>query len=136
MFSFKYSPRPNTLAEKRLPDDVADAEKTRRIIALQQLQREIQSELNARMIGTTVPVLVDAASRRRDTELSGRTSGNVVVNLPGPASWIGRTIVVGVERAGPHSVWGRAVNGAPSPSAGSPGIECVAAEFDRGACGA
>jgi len=46
-------------------------------------------------------VLVDAASRRRQTELSGRTSGNVVVNVPGPASWIGRTLRVAVERAGP-----------------------------------
>src|SRR6185295_9022377 len=35
MFSFKYSPRPNTLALKRLPDDVAEEEKTRRIVALQ-----------------------------------------------------------------------------------------------------
>ena len=55
-------------------------------------------------------VLVDAASRRRgDRELSGRTSSNVVVNLPGPAAWIGRTATVRVERAGPHSVWGRAI---------------------------
>jgi tRNA-2-methylthio-N6-dimethylallyladenosine synthase len=107
LFSFKYSPRPNTLADKRLPDDVSDEEKTRRIVALQARQREIQSELNAALIGTTVDVLVDAASRRRTTELSGRTSGNVVVNLPGPGDWIGRTIPVRIERAGPHSVWGR-----------------------------
>src|SRR5262249_6974230 len=33
MFSFKYSPRPNTLANKRLPDDVKEDEKTRRIVA-------------------------------------------------------------------------------------------------------
>ena len=49
-------------------------------------------------------------SRRRDTELSGRTSTNVVVNLPGPAAWIGRADPVRVERAGPHSVWGQAVD--------------------------
>jgi tRNA-2-methylthio-N6-dimethylallyladenosine synthase len=107
MFSFKYSPRPNTLADKRLADDVPEDEKTRRIVALQALQRDIQSALNARMVGTTVGVLVDAASRRRETELSGRTSTNVVVNLPGPAAWIGRTLPVRVERAGPHSVWGQ-----------------------------
>src|SRR2546428_11603537 len=35
MFSFKYSPRPNTLAEQRLPDVVDEGEKTRRIVALQ-----------------------------------------------------------------------------------------------------
>jgi tRNA-2-methylthio-N6-dimethylallyladenosine synthase len=107
MFSFKYSPRPNTLADKRLADDVSEDEKTRRIVALQALQREVQSELNEAMVGQTVGVLVDAASRRRDEELSGRTSSNVVVNLPGPAAWIGRTVPVRIERAGPHSVWGR-----------------------------
>jgi len=108
MFSFKYSPRPNTLAEKRLPDDVPEEEKTRRIVELQSVQREIQTALNQALVGTTVDVLVDAASRRRETELSGRTSQNVVVNLPGPADWIGRPAAVRVERAGAHSVWGRA----------------------------
>ena len=108
MFSFKYSPRPNTLAEKRLSDDVPEEEKTRRIVALQAAQRAIQTELNIGLIGRTVNVLVDAASRRRDTEVSGRTSQNVVVNMPGPAAWIGRTVGVRVERAGAHSVWGQA----------------------------
>ena len=107
MFSFKYSPRPNTLAEKRLADDVSEEEKTRRIVALQARQRDVQMRLNARLVGRTVDVLVDAASRRRETELSGRTTQNVVVNLPGPNAWIGRTLRVRVERAGPHSVWGR-----------------------------
>jgi tRNA-2-methylthio-N6-dimethylallyladenosine synthase len=106
MFSFKYSPRPNTLAARRQPDDVPAAEKTRRIVALQAAQREVQTALNEALVGRTVDVLVDAASRRRDTELSGRTTQNVVVNLPGPAAWIGRTVAVRVERAGPHSVWG------------------------------
>jgi len=111
MFSFKYSERPNTLAEKRLADDVPEEEKTRRIVALQALQREIQSELNAALVGQQVDVLVDAASRRRDTELSGRTTTNVVVNMPGPPEWIGRQVRVRVERAGAHSVWGTAVGG-------------------------
>jgi tRNA-2-methylthio-N6-dimethylallyladenosine synthase len=109
MFSFKYSPRPNTLADQRLHDDVSDDEKTRRIVALQALQRDIQLELNAALVGRVEDVLVDSASRRRATELSGRTSGNVVVNLPGAASWMGRTLPVRIERAGPHSVWGRAI---------------------------
>ena len=107
MFSFKYSARPNTLADKRLADDVNEDVKTKRIVALQALQRDIQSGLNEALVGQTVDVLVDAASRRRETELSGRTSTNVVVNLPGAAEWIGRTVPVRIERAGPHSVWGQ-----------------------------
>ena len=112
MFSYKYSTRPNTLAEKRLADDVSEGEKTRRIVELQALQREIQLRLNEAMVNVAYDVLVDAASRRRETELSGRTSGNVVVNLPGPGKWIGRTVSVRIERAGPHSVWGRAAGDA------------------------
>jgi tRNA-2-methylthio-N6-dimethylallyladenosine synthase len=108
MFSFKYSPRPNTLAEQRLPDAVPDEEKTRRIVALQALQRTVQTELNAALVGQQVEVLVDAASRRRDAEISGRTSQNIVVNMPGPAAWIGQIVPVRIERAGAHSVWGQA----------------------------
>ena len=109
MFSFKYSPRPNTLADKRLPDDVSEDEKTRRIVELQATQRAIQSSLHEALVGTVVDVLVDASSRKRETELSGRTSQNTVVNLPGPADWIGRVLPVRIERAGPHSVWGQGV---------------------------
>ena len=109
MFSFKYSPRPNTLAEKRLADDVPDEDKTRRIMALQALQRDIQIELNACLVGQVEGVLVDSASRRHSAEVSGRTSSNVVVNMPGEASWIGQVVPVRIERAGPHSVWGHAL---------------------------
>src|SRR5262249_13713406 len=65
MFSFKSSARPQTLAEQRLPDTVPEEEKSRRIVALQERQRQIQTALNARLVGTEVEVLVDAASRRR-----------------------------------------------------------------------
>jgi len=110
IFSFKYSPRPNTLAEKRLADDVPEEEKTRRIVALQGRQRAIQTELNEALVGTDVEVLVDAASRRRDTDVSGRTTQNVVVNFPGSPALIGRMMKVRVERAGAHSVSGHAVS--------------------------
>jgi len=106
MFSFKYSPRPNTLADRRLPDDVSEGEKTRRIMALQAAQRKIQSELNAALIGHDVEVLIDGASRRSETELTGRSSQNIVVNLPGSPDWIGRIENVRISRSGPHSVWG------------------------------
>jgi tRNA-2-methylthio-N6-dimethylallyladenosine synthase len=99
------------LADLRLADDVHEGEKTRRIVALQALQRSIQTELNETLVGGEVEVLVDGASRRRDTEISGRTSQNVVVNLPGPAEWIGRLVGVRVERAGPYSVWGLRTDG-------------------------
>jgi tRNA-2-methylthio-N6-dimethylallyladenosine synthase len=112
MFSFKYSPRPNTLALKRMPDDVPEAEKTRRILALQALQREIQIEWHDGLVGTSQRVLVDSVSKRRASELSGRTSGNVVVNFGGGTELIGRMGEVRVTAAGPHSVRGEWHGGA------------------------
>jgi tRNA-2-methylthio-N6-dimethylallyladenosine synthase len=106
MFSFKYSERPNTLASRRLPEDVPEVEKTRRIVALQQLQRRIQWGLHERGVGQSVEVLVDHTSRRREWELSGRTTGNTVVNFPGDPSLVGQIVPVTVRRAGPNSVWG------------------------------
>jgi tRNA-2-methylthio-N6-dimethylallyladenosine synthase len=112
MFSFKYSPRPNTLALKRMPDEVSEAEKTRRIVALQGLQKQIQGELFAGMGGRVERVLVDTTSRRRAWELSGRTSGNTVVNFPGDPSWVGRVIRVRITGANPNSLRGEAVTDA------------------------
>jgi tRNA-2-methylthio-N6-dimethylallyladenosine synthase len=106
MFSFKYSERPNTLASKRYEDDVDEAEKTRRIVTLQGAQREVQQAIHDSMLGTTVEVLADAVSRRRDSELSGRTTGNTVVNFPGCADLVGTLVPVTVRRAGPNSLWG------------------------------
>jgi tRNA-2-methylthio-N6-dimethylallyladenosine synthase len=109
MFSFKYSERPNTLALKRMPDDVGEEEKTRRIVALQSLQRQIQGELFVEAIGRTEAVLVDSRSRRRDWELSGRTSGNTVINFRGRPEWIGRLLPVRVTGANPNSLRGTAM---------------------------
>jgi tRNA-2-methylthio-N6-dimethylallyladenosine synthase len=109
MFSFKYSPRPNTLALKRLPDDVTEEEKTRRIVALQTLQRDVQGELYRQAIGREEQVLVESRSRRRDWELSGRTSGNTVVNFAGDPDWIGRLVTVRVTDANPNSLRAEAI---------------------------
>jgi tRNA-2-methylthio-N6-dimethylallyladenosine synthase len=109
MFSFKYSERPNTLASKRLPDDVPEHEKTSRIVALQSLQKRIQGELFDAAIGRTFDVLVDSRSRRREWELSGRTSGNTVVNFSGTEDIMGRVVPVRITGANPNSLRGEAV---------------------------
>lgn len=113
IFSFKYSVRPNTLASKRMPDDVPEEEKTRRIVALQALQRDIQLALHEQIVGREVDVLIDTVGRHGDRQISGRTAGNTVVNCSFATDtdcslhdWVGRTVRAKVERAGPHSVSG------------------------------
>jgi len=114
VFSFKYSVRPNTLAAKRMMDDVTEHEKTRRIVELQAVQREIQFALHQDAVGTTAEVLVDSVSRKSQDEVAGRTDGNTVVNVHVPADtsadglarWLGRLVPVRITRAGPHSVSG------------------------------
>jgi tRNA-2-methylthio-N6-dimethylallyladenosine synthase len=117
MFSFKYSERPGTLAAARLADDVPDVEKSRRLAVLQACQKAIQAQLNLAAVGSRVEILVDGFSRRRETELSGRTSGNTVVNLPGDETLVGELVAVRIEKAGPNSLWGR-----PEPLTGSPAV--------------
>ena len=109
MFSFKYSERPNTLAAKRLSETVTEGEKTSRIMELQSLQRAIQLDLHSRRVGDTVEVLVDSRSRRRATEVSGRTTQNTVVNFPGELELLGRTLKVRIDGAGPFSLRGTAL---------------------------
>jgi tRNA-2-methylthio-N6-dimethylallyladenosine synthase len=114
VYSFKYSPRPKTLATLRMADDVGEVEKTARIVELQARQRDIQTVAHGRLVGSIIDVLVDSASRRRDGEMSGRTPWNIVVNFPvpadidhsGPAGLIGRTVPVRITRGGPNSVSG------------------------------
>jgi tRNA-2-methylthio-N6-dimethylallyladenosine synthase len=109
IYSFKYSVRPNTLAMKRMADDVPEREKTSRIMALQALQRDIQLERHGRMIGSVHDVLVDARSGRRSWELAGRTTGNTIVNFPGEADLVGQVVPVRITGAAPNSVRGEVV---------------------------
>lgn len=106
MFSFKYSERPNTLASKRLKDDVPSLEKTRRIVSLQELQKNIQKEIHRRQTGKVAEILIDAKSRKRHWELAGRTSQNTVVNLEASVEMLGRLVNVRITDSGPFSLRG------------------------------
>jgi tRNA-2-methylthio-N6-dimethylallyladenosine synthase len=86
-------------------------EKTRRILELQAAQRAIQAAAHAALAGTRAEVLVDGASKRRSWELAGRTSGNLVVNFPGPPEWVGRLVTVAITEGGPNSLRGEAAAG-------------------------
>jgi tRNA-2-methylthio-N6-dimethylallyladenosine synthase len=103
-YSFKYSPRPNTVA-LNLGDEVSDEEKSRRLDILQEKQRTIQRMKNSEYLGRTMEVLVDDKARSR-VSLRGRTSNNKIVNFDGPDSLMGQLVKVEVTSIGPNSLRG------------------------------
>ena len=117
VYSFKYSERPHTLASKRLPDDVPDAEKTARLIELQTRQREIQLVLHEDLVGRRVEVLIEGPSRKGG-QLAGRGPDNRIVNFDGPPAAIGGFGEVTITGFGPNSLLGELVDSSKPRSAG------------------
>jgi len=108
LFAFKYSPRPNTPSLK-MDDAIPEEEKSRRLAVLQDKQREIQKEHNAKMIGETMEVLVSGKSRR-ETQWSGYTSSYRLANFSSPAKeLLGTYVQVRVTGATPNSLIGEHV---------------------------
>ena len=78
-FMFKYSQREGTYAAKHLPDDIDEAEKTRRLNEIIALQGQIALENNQREVGREYEVLVEGESHRSKERLFGRNSQNKVI---------------------------------------------------------
>jgi tRNA-2-methylthio-N6-dimethylallyladenosine synthase len=111
LFSFKYSPRPNTAALD-LGDRVAEEEKQRRLAILQEKQRAIQIRRNAGLIGAVREVLVEGRNQALGQWI-GRTSDNRTLNFTHPGAngdtLVGQYLPVRVTRSGPNSLVGEAL---------------------------
>jgi tRNA-2-methylthio-N6-dimethylallyladenosine synthase len=105
LFGFKYSERPYTPARK-LDDDVPEDAKSERLARLFALSEALQGEHLARLVGSSVAVLVEGASKSSPGSLSGRTERNEIVHLPDAAELDLAGAVVGarVTRAFKHSL--------------------------------
>jgi tRNA-2-methylthio-N6-dimethylallyladenosine synthase len=110
LFSFKYSPRPNTAA-LAMTDVVPEEEKQRRLTILQEKQRAIQIRRNAELIGSEQEVLVEGRHAALGQWI-GRTSTNRTLNFTHPgadgAELVGKYLPVRVTRSGPNSLVGEA----------------------------
>jgi len=108
VFAFQYSPRPNTDA-RAMPGAVPEEEKGRRLAILQEKQREIQSARNQAIIGQTLEVLVDGATRKSGQWL-GRTSSNRMVNFTSrEPNLLGQYASIKITGAGPNNLVGECV---------------------------
>jgi len=99
-----YSPRPGTPAY-RLPDDVPAEEKIRRRQAVEELQKRIVGEINARLLGQTVEILVEGREKGR---WGGRTRTNKLAFFEDGRDWRGKLAAVRITWTGPWSLLGEA----------------------------
>ena len=108
LFSFKYSPRPNTPSLK-MPDAISEQEKSQRLAVLQERQRVIQNERNNALLGSSFEVMVSGKSRR-ENQWTGYTSCHRVVNFTSQSrDLLGTYVQVNVTSAGPNSLVGEHV---------------------------
>ena len=83
MYSFGYSRGPGTPATERI-DFVSAEEKSRRLTALQSLQKQITGKRLQRLVGRTEEILIEGRSRSNPSQVCGRTGGNHTVNIEVP----------------------------------------------------
>ena len=108
-YSFIYSPRPGTPAAS-LPDDVPEEVKKERLKILQTRINQQTLNISEHMMGTIQRVLVTRASRKDETEVSGRTENNRVVNFKADKSLIGQFANVKITEVRPNSLRGELVD--------------------------
>lgn len=116
----RYSPRPGTVAARRMVDDVPEEEKWRRFRLLEDLQEGIAAQINARYLGKTVEVLFEDQVHGR---WRGRTPTNKLVFLESELDLRGYIMPVQITWAGAWSMQAAL----PAPLKYKPAREVVAA---------
>jgi tRNA-2-methylthio-N6-dimethylallyladenosine synthase len=102
----RYSPRPGTVSERRMLDDVPEDEKVRRHKRLEDLQERISAENNARFLGEIVEVLVEDQHKGK---WRGRNRQNKLVFIESDLPLRGRLVEAQITWTGPWSMQGRFV---------------------------
>jgi tRNA-2-methylthio-N6-dimethylallyladenosine synthase len=108
----RYSARPQTVATRRMQDDVAEDEKMRRFRLLEELQAGIAEKINARYAGKTTEVLFE---QRQGERWKGRTRTNKLVFLQAEGDLRGQILPVKIDWTGPWSMIAEPIQ-APSPA--------------------
>jgi tRNA-2-methylthio-N6-dimethylallyladenosine synthase len=134
-----YSPRPGTIAWRRMPDDVPREVKMERLRAVEKLQARIADEINSALQGRIVEVLIEEAKGGKlggpacrtggparpppkadppPAELAGRTRSGKLVHFhtahpePVEGAHLGDLVHVVIESTSPWSLQGRLASAA------------------------
>ena len=104
-YIFKYSPRPGTPAFE-MADDVSAAEKTLRFMELEKTQKRIQTNHLQRYCNKVLQVLVEGASSRNESGLTGHSTCHKVVNFTGSRDLLGKIVDVRITEIKANSLFG------------------------------
>ncbi len=104
----RYSPRPNTVATRRMKDNIPEKEKMRRFRLLEKQQERITGEINQNYQNETVDVLFEAKTKKR---WRGRTITNKLVFTESSEDLKGKVVPVKIFWTGPWSMIGDVVSG-------------------------
>lgn len=108
-YMFKYSERPDTYAAKRMPDDVPEEIKSRRLKEIIDLQNTLSLRSNQKDVGKIFKVLVEGKSKKSEDRLFGRNSQNKVIVFDKKDSKIGDYIMVKVNECSSATLLGEIV---------------------------
>jgi tRNA-2-methylthio-N6-dimethylallyladenosine synthase len=97
----RYSPRPTTVASRKMTDDVPDEVKMLRFRELETLQEAIARRINTTYVGRDVEILVEGVQKGR---WKGRTRTNKLVFFDSPEDQLGKLVRVNIDWAGPWSM--------------------------------
>jgi len=96
-YMFKYSERPNTLAQRKYKDDVDEKIKSKRLTEIINLQQKHSLHNNKKHVGSIKEVLVEGYSKKSKDFLYGRTTQNTVTVFPKEDIKIGDLITVKIN---------------------------------------
>ncbi|HYT54291.1 MAG TPA: tRNA (N6-isopentenyl adenosine(37)-C2)-methylthiotransferase MiaB [Verrucomicrobiae bacterium] len=106
IYSFMYSPRPQTVSAKIYEDDVSGHVKKERLTKVQKFQREISLAKNRERIGAIEEILVDGSSKLKNGQIMGRTRNNRIVNVTSSENVMGQLLPVRITGATANSLLG------------------------------
>ncbi len=107
-FTFIYSPREGTPAAK-MEDKITLKEKEDRLYKLNEVINKYSKEANEKLLGKTVPVLIEGISEKDDNKVFGYTDTMKLVNVINASDKIGKIIDVKITDAKSFSLDGEAV---------------------------
>lgn len=126
-FIFKYSPRPDTKADKNLADSIPAEVKKKRNTELLALQEKISDRLSRKFLGRELEVLVEGLSKKphlnsagetdsmseggENPQLTARTATDHIVVFNGPQSLAGEFARVKITKTRPLTLFAELTDG-------------------------